>query len=219
MKLFPHYTQHDAMDCGPTCLRLRLCICGILIFLVSQIFTHSMTVGKQTDKVFIPDSIFFVLTEIYGLDQGIRNMSLAQSRKDKNVREYIRKVDSVNFVRACGIVAKYGWIDEKCVRGKYADVESVKSSLYAIFLHNPQEFRNDSIRRLLITEVKKGNLSPQAYLLFLDKYFVVCEKKTVLNSSFKVWLDKPFVKKEDKQLSDSIMKDVGLSTLPDSIFK
>ena len=146
-------------------------------------------------------------------------MSLAQSRKDKNVREYIRKVDSVNFVRACGIVAKYGWIDEKCVRGKYADVESVKSSLYAIFLHNPQEFRNDSIRRLLIAEVKKGNLSPQAYLLFLDKYFVVCEKKTVLNSSFKVWLDKPFVKKEDKQLSDSIMKEVGLSTLPDSIFK
>ena len=49
------------------------------------------------------------------------------------MREYIRKVDSVNFVRACGIVAKYGWIDEKCVRGKYADVESVKSSLYAIF--------------------------------------------------------------------------------------
>ena len=67
----------------------------------------------QTNKVFIPDSIFFVLIEIYGLDQGIRNMSLAQSRKDKNVREYIRKVDSVNFVRACGIVAKYGWIDEK----------------------------------------------------------------------------------------------------------
>jgi len=71
----------------------------------------------------------------------------------------------------------------------------------------------------LIAEVKKGNLSPQAYLLFLDNYFVVCEKKTVLNSSFKVWLDKPFVKKEDKQLSDSIMKEVGLSTLPDSIFK
>lgn len=22
MKHFPHYIQHDAMDCGPTCLRM-----------------------------------------------------------------------------------------------------------------------------------------------------------------------------------------------------
>jgi ATP-binding cassette subfamily B protein len=22
MKLFPHYIQHDTMDCGPTCLRM-----------------------------------------------------------------------------------------------------------------------------------------------------------------------------------------------------
>lgn len=81
MKPFPHYTQHDAMDCGPTCLRLRLCICGILIFLVSQIFTHSMTVGKQTDKVFIPDSIFFVLTEIYGLDLRYKKHVISSKQK------------------------------------------------------------------------------------------------------------------------------------------
>lgn len=56
-------------------------------------------------------------------------------------------------------------------------------------------------------------------MLILDKYYVVCEKRTLLNSEFKQWLDFPYVKIKDKSESDSIMESIGQPLLPDSVFK
>ena len=72
---------------------------------------------------------------------------------------------------------------------------------------------------MLISEVKKGKLSSSTCMLILDKYYVVCEHRTLFNTAFKNWLKNPYVKKEDKWLSDSLMNELDLPLLPNHIIK
>ena len=73
-----------------------------LAFIMSagQFVGHSQ---QSQDVLITPentDSIAVVLAEIYGLDQGIRSSSLYSLRKREDVREYVVKIDSINFHRA-----------------------------------------------------------------------------------------------------------------------
>lgn len=164
------------------------------------------------------DSIALVLSEMYGLDQGVRDSSLHQLKKKADVRAFLFSVDSINFQRATEIIKKYGWIDGKVLGETYLHKESINASLLAIFLHNPRRL-NRHLRQMLISEVKKGRLSSSTCMLILDKYYVVCEHRTIFNTAFKNWLQKPYVKQEDKWLSDSLMNELGLPLLPNYIIK
>ena len=164
------------------------------------------------------DSIALVLSEMYGLDQGVRDSSLHQLKKKADVRAFLFSVDSINFQRATEIIKKYGWIDGKVLGETYLHKESINASLLAIFLHNPRRL-NRHLRQMLISEVKKGRLSSSTCMLILDKYYVVCEHRTIFNTAFKNWLKKPYVKQEDKWLSDSLMNELGLPLLPNYIIK
>ncbi|MEZ7675281.1 hypothetical protein O3603_08080 [Prevotella sp. 20925_1_30] len=164
------------------------------------------------------DSIALVLSEMYGLDQGVRDSSLHQFKKKADVRAFLFSVDSINFQRAIEIIKKYGWIDGKVLGETYLHKESINASLLAIFLHNPRRL-NRHLRQMLISEVKKGRLSSSTCMLILDKYYVVCEHRTIFNTAFKSWLKKPYVKQEDKWLSDSLMNELGLPLLPNYIIK
>lgn len=164
------------------------------------------------------DSIVLVLSEMYGLDQGVRASSLHQFKKKADVRAFLFSVDSINFQRATEIIKKYGWIDGKVLGEPYLHKESINASLLAIFLHNPRRL-NRHLRQMLISEVKKGKLSSSTCMLILDKYYVVCEHRTIFNTAFKNWLKKPYVKQEDKWLSDSLMNELGLPLLPNYIIK
>ena len=164
------------------------------------------------------DSIALVLSEMYGLDQGVRDSSLHQLKKKADVRAFLFSVDSINFQRATEIIKKYGWIDGKVLGETYLHKESINASLLAIFLHNPRRL-NRHLRQMLISEVKKCRLSSSTCMLILDKYYVVCEHRTIFNTAFKNWLQKPYVKQEDKWLSDSLMNELGLPLLPNYIIK
>lgn len=155
---------------------------------------------------------------MYGLDQGVRDSLLHQFKKKADVRAFLFSVDSINFQRATEIIKKYGWIDGKVLGETYLHKESINASLLAIFLHNPRRL-NRHLRQMLISEVKKGRLSSSTCMLILDKYYVVCEHRTIFNTAFKNWLKKPYVKQEDKWLSDSLMNELGLPLLPNYIIK
>ena len=116
------------------------------------------------------------------------------------------------------IIEKYGWIDGKVLGKTYSNKESINASLLVIFLHNPRRL-NKHLREMLISEVKKGKLSSSTCMLILDKYYVVCEHRTIFNTAFKNWLKNPYVKKEDKWLSDSLMNELDLPLLPNHIIK
>ena len=189
------------------------------IMSVGQFVGHSQ---RCQDVLITPentDSIAVVLAEIYGLDQGIRSSSLYSLRKRKDVREYVVNIDSINFHRAYQLICQYGWVSSKRLGAKYRRLECIDAALPAIFLHNFRYLSDVSVRNTLSREVKKKNLSPKTYMLILDKYYVVCEKRTLLNSEFKQWLDFPYVKIKDKSESDSIMESIGQPLLPDSVFK
>ena len=134
-----------------------------LAFIMSagQFVGHSQ---QSQDVLITPentDSIAVVLAEIYGLDQGIRSSSLYSLRKREDVREYVVKIDSINFHRAYQLICKYGWVSSKRLGAKYRRLECIDAALPAIFLHNFRYLSDVSVRNTLSREVKKKNLSPK----------------------------------------------------------
>jgi ATP-binding cassette subfamily B protein len=53
--MFPHYRQHDAMDCGPTCLRMIAAHYGRVYYYAKS--WDEMLTGK--------DHIFELVAELY----------------------------------------------------------------------------------------------------------------------------------------------------------
>lgn len=170
-------------------------------------------VGKATNK---KDSVLIELIKLWGLDQGIRNNNIFH---DSEYLGYVKisKIDSFCFERAISLIKKYGWPTEQTV-GDFYEYEETHA-LSPILLHSPHRLKNDSIYQLLKGEVIAKRLKPESLALFLDKYYVTYEKRSLYNSPFKVWTPAKGVLLKDKHLSDSLMKDIGLSPLPDSIYK
>ena len=84
------------------------------------------------------DSLAFELTQIFGIDQGIRkdfNLYL------KNLK-FTSKIDSMNYFRIKSFCKKYG-VPNKNLLGENYNNESVKSALAAVLLHNPHILANN----------------------------------------------------------------------------
>ena len=75
------------------------------------------------------------------------------------------------------------------------------------------------VRSDLRTEAEAGRLHPETLALFLDKYYVIYQKRSLYGSDFRKFLQPPALNPEDRPLSDSLRRDIGLSPLPDSLFR
>lgn len=169
--------------------------------------------NSAVDSISKNDRIAIELAEIWGLDQGVRQNIELFYKLDK---AFINKLDSMIFDKTIDFIKEYGWVTDL---GKYDSIYSyLPEVLYAVMLHNPHRLIDSSIYELLKNEVKARRLNPQWLIIFLDKYYVIYEKRTLYNSSFKQWLEFPYLLEEDKVLSDSLMNDIGLKALPDSLF-
>lgn len=158
----------------------------------------------------IQDSLALELCQIYGLDQGIRQMGLGGGKRDI-------KIDSVNFVKMLGIIEQYGFPCEKTL-GEYFRGECVTMAAIAVMLHNPHRIVSDKKAfDLLLREVNRGNLSAKVFANFLDKYYFM---KT-LNTTRKVYYGSQWGKPciEDRAVSDSLRREIGLPPLREEDFK
>lgn len=158
----------------------------------------------------VQDSIALELCQIYGLDQGIRQMGVNCGKGDV-------KIDSINFAKMVKIIEQYGFPCEKTL-GEYFRGECVAAAAIAVMLHNPHKIVKDKkIFNLLLREVNRGNLSAKVFATFLDKYYLM---KT-LNTTRKVYYGSQWGKPciEDRAISDSLRNEIGLPPLKDEDFK
>lgn len=157
------------------------------------------------------DSIAFELCQIYGLDQGVRQMNIGCGHSSI-------KIDSVNFAKMIDIINEYGF-PSKNTLGEYFRGECVKMAAIAVMLHNPHKIAKDkNILNLLVREYYKGNIKESLLYLFIDKYSFLktfdTTKKVYYGPSS--W-GKPCI--EDRAISDSLRNEIGLPPLKDEDFK
>lgn len=195
----------------------------IILFFLMTVICFSCSIEKQIETVKPESDIAHVkdrdravmeLIQLWGIDQGIRNPELFH---DSIHLGYVKitKIDSMCFDRAILFIKKYGW-PTKQLLGDF-NVYEETNALLPIFLHSPHRLKNDTVYQLLKSEVLNGRLSPKRMALFMDKYYVTYEKRSLYNSPFKEWTPAKGVLQKDKLLSDSLMRDIGLVPLADSV--
>ena len=169
---------------------------------------------QDTEKVTSLDSTVIALAEIWSLDQGVRNdVSLYL----ENSREFNLRIDSICFDKAIECIRHFGWVTDL---GKYNSTHGyLLQALTAVMLHSPHRLMDGDVYSLLRTEAEAGRLHPEALALFLDKYYVTYQKRSLYGSDFRKFLQPPALNPEDRPLSDSLRRDIGLSPLPDSLFR
>lgn len=193
-------------------------VSAIAIQLVFAQSTKPITpANKETDST-ISDSLAGVLAEIYGFDQGIRKFKFTNPNLKESKGKLILSVDSFNFARLFDIIETYGYPNAKFLGKKYQQFEPVEAAATAVMLHNPHRLIEEKVYQTLKEQALKGRLNASTLSMFLDKYYVIYQKKSLYNSPFKAWTKNKGVLLEDKALSDSLMKDIGLAPLPDSVF-
>lgn len=190
------------------------CLVPLLLFLLVVSCSVNRTNQEQiaVETMSHVDSIAFQLFEIWALDQGIRNRDVFDAKS-----KVVAAVDSLCFVKSVDFIKKNGWPTKRML-GKYSNYEAVDGALFPVMLHEPRRMNELEIHEMLINEVKDGHLSAQACALFFDKYWVVCHKKSMYNTAFKAWTKSRGVLLSDRQVSDSLMREIGLDVLPDSVF-
>ncbi|AQX12497.1 hypothetical protein BAX94_01865 [Elizabethkingia meningoseptica] len=186
---------------------LKAVFFSLLLFLV---IACKITYKEHYDKT--QDNLSYELCQIYGFDQGIRDTVLTF-----NKRKVMPEIDSVNFVRIISFIRKNGFPNEKLLGKRNFSQECVESSAVAVLLHNPQRIVKDKNNfYLLLTEVNKGNMKRDFFATVLDKYYWA--KK---GNNRKVYYGTPFGKPciEEKRVSDSLRKEIGLNPLDDSSYR
>lgn len=169
---------------------------------------------QETEKVTPLDSTVITLAEIWSLDQGVRSdVSLYL----ENSREFNLRIDSICFDKAIECIRNFGWVTDL---GKYNSTHGyLLQALTAVMLHSPHRLMDGDVYSLLRTESEAGRLHPEALALFLDRYYVIYQKRSLYGSDFRKFLQPPALNPEDRPLSDSLRRDIGLSPLPDSLFR
>ena len=161
--------------------------------------------SKRTSK----NNLAFELSEIYGIDQGIRQEGIVIDKKS-NI-----KIDSLNFQRVINFINKNGYPNKDNI-GTYINEKCVQAAAIVVLLHSPQHIVNNKENRdILIKEVKKGNMKEETLLLIMDKYYwhISKGKKVYMGSKF----GKPCIK--DRAKSDSLRKTISLPPLKTEDFK
>lgn len=162
------------------------------------------------------DSIANFMIELYGLDQGIRNSDL-KKRHPEIYTSVLQSIDSITFEHFISFVKRYG-LPTREMMGDYYDLEAIQTLSGIIFLHNPHRLVEPETYDLLKRELAQNRIKPEALAIILDKYYVGYHNKTIYNSPFKAWTKHKGVLLSDKALSDSLLQDIGLTPLPDSVF-
>lgn len=155
------------------------------------------------------DSLAFELCQIYGSDQTMRVRGM----------KIDSEIDSLNFVKIIEFIKKYGFPGPKNL-GANCKHECVILAAHAVMLHKPQEIvNNPENKQLLLEEVKKGNLSIGNFLSILDKYYIAYNLKHF--GKFHAYMGSTFAKPciEDRAISDSLRKEIGLPPLKDEDFR
>lgn len=181
-----------------------------------QVYSQNGEVNQLNISTHERDSIAFFLSQMYGLDQGIRQEELSKKHPG-DIQKIWSSVDSINFDKFIAFVDKYG-IPTQELLGEHYKQESVRGSTAVILLHNPHRLFHPEVYALLKREVAAGRLRPKALAISLDKYFVFYKKKSIYNSDFKALVKAKGVLLSDKAQSDSLRRDIGLEALPDSMF-
>jgi hypothetical protein len=195
----------------------------LLVFFLS-IFCVPSFAQKNTETsidVNIQDSLAFELCKIYALDQGIHNALLwKESQEMENAIGLTSiKIDSVLFDQLISFIKIHGYPNKELVGSRNYKYECVQAAAGVVLLHNPRRLLTPEVYNLLKNEAKKGNMPASFLEIYLDKYYVFYQKKSLYNSQFKFMLKtNKGVCREDKALSDSLRVDIGLQPLPDSVF-
>lgn len=191
-------------------------ICLILCFAFSSPSLYSQIEGGEDLSPKVRDSLALELAQIYGLDQGYRNIYL-KSGSPKDMEQAMLRIDSVNLDKIMNFIKLYGYPNRKLL-GNYFDQQSIRNVGLVVFLHNPKRLFDPKIYAILKQETLEGRLNPNTLIEFLDKYFVFFEKRTIYGSQFRNMLKDNRVRFQDKALSDSLRMDIGLEPLSDSFF-
>ena len=165
------------------------------------------------------EKLAFELAQIYAIDQKIRDSYLLKTYPDESSK-IIPVIDSINFDRFITYVKEYGF-PTKSSLGKYFHNECVRAVGFVMLLHNPRRLVEDrELYQLFKNEVHNGRLSADNFALSLDKYYVMYKGKSLYNSQFKTQSNLAIkgVSIADKQLSDSLRIDIGLSPLSEDEF-
>lgn len=187
-------------------------ILSVIAFMVA-LFSCSSVKGFKENTDPIDDvandseDLAFLLCQLYGSDQMIREVN--NSREGVVIME---KIDSINFSRAIEFIKLHGFPNKKLLGHFYEDHECVSLSIPAIMLHNPPKVVEKETYNLLLSEVRKGNLSPELLALFLDKYYVYYHGYSLYNTQFKR------ATINNKGRVNKARLEIGLEILPDSVF-
>ena len=94
MKRFPHYLQHDAMDCGPTCLRM-----------IAKYYGKSYSLQTLRERSFITREgaldaqVPLIASAVGGLRDFLCDGENALLFEDNNTGELLSAYDKLDFLR------------------------------------------------------------------------------------------------------------------------
>jgi len=158
------------------------------------------------------DSLAFVLCELYGFDQGIRDREIFMDLH----RDLAAKIDLMNFERLISVIKEYGYPNGQLLGERNWTHQCVKASATAIMLHNPHRLVNEvEYFNLYLEEVEKGNMERAFLATVLDKYYWSKSRgqKVMYGSPFGV----PCIETKDE--TNRLRKEIGLEPLVDDEFK
>ena len=190
---------------------LRLLSVFILLLFVCCKSNTVRISDKTEDKT--KDSLAFMLCQIYGFDQGIRDFNL----KHKDFK-MVPRIDTLNFNKIVEFVKINGYPTKILLGENYLKQECVDAAVGVVLLHNPHRLVNEiEYFNLFLNEVKKGNLKPETFAFFLDKYYWTSSKNKVnrrvfYGSNF----GKPCI--QTKDATNKARIEIGLKALKDEEF-
>ena len=187
----------------------------ILLFIISSCSTSKKSITKITLEQRLKDSLAFELCQIYGSDQGVRNIELLRTTK---IMKLLPNIDTISFKNLVDFVNKNGYPTEKLLGKDNFSFECVEAAAPAVLLHNPHRLVNEKeYLDLFLNEVEKGNLSRKKLALILDKYYWVRRDKSGNRRLlYGTQFGKPCFKYRTK--SDSVRAVIGLKPLSDLVF-
>lgn len=189
--------------------------CQAALVFVAAVSVCSCGRGEQLQKAeaYRADSLAFVLSQLYGLDQGVRMLEL----RGEEVAA-IRRADSLTFGQFLAFVSEYGFPTAELVGEDNFSRECVCMLGYVVMLHNPHRLLEPETFRLLCSEVRAGRLNPEVFGWALDRYFVAYEGYSLFNSPYRAMRALQGVPRSRRGESDSLHAAIGLPMLPDSVF-
>ncbi|PQJ18914.1 hypothetical protein [Tenacibaculum sp. SG-28] len=188
----------------------------ILLFLIFSCSTSKRSVTKINPEQRLKDSLAFELCQIYGSDQGVRNMKLLKTTR---IMKLLPNIDTISFNKIVDFIKKNGYPTEKLLGKDNFSFECVAGAATAVLLHNPHRLINEKeYLDLLLSEVEKGKLSRKKLALILDKYYWVRRDKSGHRRLlYGTQFGKPCFKYRTE--SDSVRAVIGLKPLSDLEFR